>query len=90
VSQFTSPEDVIKDFKSKGFRMGAHKAYLFGRTLMDFNVAVFSDLDPGILNTCHLRATEPASIINEWVSSFEGTPRVAVIPDANTTYFYPI
>ncbi|HSO62857.1 MAG TPA: nickel-dependent lactate racemase [Desulfobacterales bacterium] len=88
VSQFTSPEEVIRDFKSSGFRMGAHKAYLFGRTLVNYNVAVFSDLDPGILRKCHLRAADPASIINEWVASFEGTPRVAVIPNANTTYFY--
>ena len=88
VSQFTSPEEVIRDFKSSGFRMGAHKAYLFGRTLVNYNVAVFSDLDPGILRKCHLRAADPASVIEEWVSSFEGTPRVAVIPNANTTYFY--
>jgi nickel-dependent lactate racemase len=88
VSQFTSPEEVIRDFKSSSFRMGAHKAYLFGRTLVNYNVAVFSDLDPGILRKCHLRAADPASIIDEWVSSFDGTPRVAVIPNANTTYFY--
>jgi nickel-dependent lactate racemase len=88
VSQFTSPEEVIHDFKSSGFRMGAHKAYLFGRTLVNYNVAVFSDLEPGILRKCHLRAADPATIIEEWVSAFEGTPRVAIIPDANTTYFY--
>jgi nickel-dependent lactate racemase len=88
VSQFTSPEEVIRDFKSSGFRMGAHKAYLFGRTLVNYNVAVFSDLDPGILRKCHLRAAEPESVIHEWVADFKGTPRVAVIPNANTTYFY--
>jgi lactate racemase len=88
VSQFTSPEEVMRDFKSSGFRMGAHKAYLFGRTLVNYDVAVFSDLDPGILRKCHLRAAEPESVIREWVADFNGTPRVAVIPNANTTYFY--
>jgi len=88
VSQFTSPEEVMRDFKASGFRMGAHKAYLFGRTLINYNVAVFSDLDPGILSKCHLRAAEPESVIREWVADFNGTPRVAVIPNANTTYFY--
>jgi nickel-dependent lactate racemase len=88
VSQFTSPEEVIRDFKSSGFRMGAHKAYLFGRTLVNYDVAVFSDLDPGVLSKCHLRAANPASIIDEWVSGFAGTPKVAIIPNANTTYFY--
>ncbi|MFO7709555.1 MAG: nickel-dependent lactate racemase [Desulfobacterales bacterium] len=88
VSQFTSPEEVMQDFKASGFRMGAHKAYLFGRTLVNYNVAVFSDLDPGILSKCHLRAAEPEIVVNEWVADFNGTPRVAVIPNANTTYFY--
>lgn len=88
VSQFTSPEEVMRDFKASGFRMGAHKAYLFGRTLLHYNVAVFSDLDPGILSKCHLRAAEPEIVVNEWVADFKGTPRVAVIPNANTTYFY--
>jgi nickel-dependent lactate racemase len=88
VSQFISPEEVIRDFKLSGFRMGAHKAYLFGRSLVNFDVAVFSDLDPGILRKCHLRAADPATIIGEWVSAFQGTPRIAIIPNANTTYFY--
>jgi len=88
VSQFTSPEEVIQDFKSSGFRMGAHKAYLFGRTLVNFDVAVFSNMDPGILRKCHLRAADPTTVIDEWVATFEGTPELAIIPNANTTYFY--
>lgn len=88
VSQFTSPEEVIRDFKASGFRMGAHKAYLFGRTLVNYDVAVLSDLDPGILSKCHLRAADPMTILEDWVAEFQGTPRLAVIPNANTTYFY--
>jgi nickel-dependent lactate racemase len=88
VSLFASPEEVIQDFKSTGFRMGAHKAYLFGQTLVNYDVAVFSDLEPEVLRACHLRAADPATILEEWVSGFHGTPRVAVVPNANTTYFY--
>ena len=88
VSQFTSPGEVLKDFKSQGFRMGAHKAYLFGRTLSRFDVAVFSELDPGVLQKCHLRAADPSEIISEWVENFDGRPRIGIIPNANTTYFY--
>jgi nickel-dependent lactate racemase len=90
VSQFTTPEEVLSDFKETGFRMGAHKAYLFGRTLADFDVAISSDLDPGILRKCHLRAADPTVIIGEWVTAFNGHPRIAVVPNANTTYFYSI
>lgn len=88
VSQFTSPEEVLTDFKKQGFRMGAHKAYLFGRTLSEFDVVVSSELDAGVLNTCHLRAADPSKVVGEWVENFDGTPRVGVIPNANTTYFY--
>jgi hypothetical protein len=55
---------------------------------VDYDVAVFSDLESGVLSKCHLRAAEPAAVIEEWVSSFDDTPRLAVIPTANTTYFY--
>jgi nickel-dependent lactate racemase len=34
VSRFSSPEAVITDFKNTNFRMGAHKAFLFSRTLL--------------------------------------------------------
>lgn len=88
VSQFSSPEEVLKDFKKQGFRMGAHKAYLFGRTLGQYDVAICSELDPGVLQKCHLRAADPSEIINEWVENFDGRPRIGIIPNANTTYFY--
>ena len=90
VSQFMTPEEVLSDFKETGFRMGAHKAYLFGRTLADFDVAISSDIDPGILRKCHLRAADPTVIVSEWVAAFNGHPRIAVVPNANTTYFYSI
>ena len=88
VSQFTSPEEVLADFRKQGFRMGAHKAYLFGRTLSRFDMAIFSKLDPGVLRKCHLRAADPSEIIDEWVGNFDGKPRIGIIPNANTTYFY--
>ncbi len=88
VSQFTSPDEVLADFKEQGFRMGAHKAYLFGRTLNQFDVAVSSELEPGVLQKCHLRSADPSRVIGEWVNNFEVPPRIGVIPNANTTYFY--
>ena len=88
VSQFTNPEEVRAEFLKQGFRMGPHKAYLFGRTLSRSEVAVFSDFGPGILRKCHLRAADPSEIINEWVAHFDGKPRIGIVPNANTTYFY--
>jgi lactate racemase len=88
VCQFATPQELLEDFRRIGFRMGAHKAYLFGLTLSNFDVAVASELDPGTLKTCHLQAADPDAIVKDWVGSFQGHPRVAVIPNANTTYFY--
>ncbi len=59
----------MKDFKSLGFKMGAHKAFLFGRTLSEFDVVVHSELDQGILRKCHLRAANPSRVIAEWLDN---------------------
>ncbi len=88
VSQFTTPEEVLADFRKQEFRMGAHKAFLFGRTLSEFDVAICSELDKGILQKCHLRAADPSKVIAEWLESTSGNQKIGVITNANTTYFY--
>jgi nickel-dependent lactate racemase len=88
VSRFRTPEEALADFKEMGFKMGAHKAFLFGRTLTAFDVAIASAMDPELLKKCHLRACDPQQTVERWVEDFPGTPTLAVIPSANTTYFY--
>jgi nickel-dependent lactate racemase len=88
VSRFSSPEAVLEDFKRLGFKIGAHKAFLFSRTLTAFEVAIGSEIQPGILSQCHLTACNPQETIEKWVRSFPGRPTVAVVPNGNTTYFY--
>lgn len=88
VSRFPSPEAVLDDFKRVGFKIGAHKAFLFSRTLTAFDVEIASDIHPEILSKCHLKACDPQETIEKWVESFPGRPTVAVIPNGNTTYFY--
>ena len=87
VSRFQTSQEVLEDFRRLGFKMGAHKAFLFARTLDSFDVALASDLDAETLGKCHLRAVEPSAVVREWVDAFEGRPRVAVVPNANTTFF---
>jgi len=88
VSRFTTPEAVIQDFKHTGFKMGAHKGFLFSRTLVAFEVVIAADIQPKILSKCHLKACDPQETITKWVEGFPGNPTVAVIPNANTSYFY--
>ena len=52
-----------------------------------FDVALASDLDAETLGKCHLRAVEPSAVVRDWVDAFEGRPHVAVVPNANTTFF---
>jgi nickel-dependent lactate racemase len=87
VGRFRTPQEVLEDFRRLGFKMGAHKAYLFGRTLDSFDVAIASELADEILNRCLLRSAEPQAQVQQWIEEFEGRPRVAVVPNANTTYF---
>lgn len=87
VSQFSTPQEVLTDFKRLGFKMGAHKAYLFGSTLGCFEVAIASELQAEILRKCQLQAVSPSQTIHDWVNNFRGRPRVAIVPDANTTFF---
>ena len=87
VSRFQTTQEVLDDFRRLGFKMGAHKAFLFARTLDSFDVALASDLDAETLGKCHLRAVEPSAVVRDWVDAFEGRPRVAVVPNANTTFF---
>jgi nickel-dependent lactate racemase len=87
VGRFRTPQEVLEDFRRLGFKMGAHKAYLFGRTLDSFDVAIASELEKEILDQCLLRSAEPQEQVRQWIDDFEGTPRVAVIPNANTTFF---
>ena len=89
VSRFPTPQAALHDFKRLGFKMGAHKAFLFARTFVAFEVAIASELPPHILSRCHLQACDPQKTLDRWVEGFHGTPTVAVIPNANTTYFTP-
>ena len=88
VKQFETAGEVLDHFKKQPFRMGPHKAYLFSRTLTRFSVVVASDLDAETLRTCHLRKGDAQATIDGWMGEMIGRPRVAVVPSANTTFFY--
>lgn len=88
VCRFDTPAAVFDDFKEHGFRMGAHKAFLFSRTLDAFEVAVSSEMDPSVLSRCMLeKAGDPQEHLNKWLNSLQGRVRVGVVPNANATYF---
>ena len=90
VRQFPTPEEQMREFAELGFRMGAHKAFLFSRTLTRFTVVVDSDMDESILAECHLCKGAAQTTLDSWLAenASDRPPRIAVVPNANTTYFY--
>lgn len=88
VQCFATPEEQLEEFVAQGFRMGAHKAFLFSRTLVDHEVVVVSELDAATLARCHLTKGQLQPTLDRWLASLPAGGRVAVVPSANTTYFY--
>jgi lactate racemase len=88
VRQFSTPHAQLRDFEEQGFRMGAHKAFLFSRTLTHFEVVVVSELDAATLAGCHMTKGPLQQTVDRWLAVMPGKPRIAVVPNANTTYFY--
>ena len=89
VRKFSCPREQMHDFVEHGFRMGAHKAFLFSRTLTRFSVVVDSELDTETLAGCHLKKGDAQQTLDGWLRELQGQPlRIAVVPNANTTYFY--
>ena len=90
VRQFSGPAEQMLEFEERGFRMGAHKAFLFSRTLMRFTVVVDSEMDVGDLAECHLTKGDAQQTLDRWIGELApgAKPRIAVVPNANTTYFY--
>ncbi len=87
VKQFPCAHAQMKEFEEKGFRMGAHKAFLFSRTILNFDVAVQSELTKEALAECHLTKADAQETLNTWLAE-NPNARIAVIPNANTMYFY--
>ena len=86
VTKFKNAEEAMKDFTTNKFRMGAHKSFLFSRTLTNFEVVLTSDYSSEILNKCHIPVGDAQGTINQWCET-DRKLRVAIIPNANTTYF---
>jgi nickel-dependent lactate racemase len=88
VRRFSSPQAQLRDFEEGGFRMGAHKAFLFSRTVTRFEVVVVSELDAATLAGCHLTKGPLQATLDRWLAALPASARIAVVPHANTTYFY--
>lgn len=88
VRRFSSPGEQLEEFRENGFRIGAHKSFLFSRNLTHHDVVIQSELDTPTLALCHLAKGALQETLDRWIAAAGGKARIAVVPSANTTYFY--
>ena len=88
VRRFSSPKAQLEEFEAQGFRMGAHKAFLFSRTVTRYDVTVVSELDEATLASCHLVKGSLQDTLDRWLAELPAHARIGVVPSANTTFFY--
>ena len=69
--------------------MGAHKGYLFARATTQFEVVVHSDLPPETLRECLLTPGRLQPTVDNWLRQCPA-PRVAVVKNANSSFFYKV
>lgn len=82
-----TPQDVVTRFEREGFRMGAHKAFLFARSLLKAQTyLVSSGIPPPQARKLHL---VPAPTIEDALATaltdHSGPPRVGIMPRASST-----
>lgn len=82
-----SPQDVVTRFEREGFRMGAHKAFLFARSLLKAQTYLVSGgVAPDQARKLHL---VPAPTIEDALAAplqaTDNPPRVGIMPRASST-----
>ena len=82
-----APQDVVTRFEREGFRMGAHKAFLFARSLLKARTyLVASGIAPEQALKLHL--TPAPTIANALAAALRetnGVPRIGIMPRASST-----
>lgn len=82
-----TPRDVVTRFEREGFRMGAHKAFLFARSLLRARTYLVSrGIPPAQARKLHL---VPAPTIEDALATalteHSGLPRIGIMPRASST-----
>ncbi len=82
-----SPQEVITRFEREGFRMGAHKAFLFARSLLKARTYLIScGITPEQAQELHLiPATTVEDALAAALQETVGTPRIGIMPRASST-----
>lgn len=87
MKKYSDPQEVVEGFPKEKFRMGAHKAFLWARSLAKAKVFMVSDIEPELGQDLMVH---PMKNVGEALQKIQGKysrpPRIAVFPKANSTY----
>jgi lactate racemase len=87
MKRFSSPREIVEEFPKEPFKMGAHKAFLWARSLAKAEVHLCSAMEE---NMSRRFMVNPARDLQETFFRLErkypSPPKIAVIPKANSTY----
>ena len=87
MEQAKTPEEVISLFRSTGFRMGLHKAFLLCRSLVEHRAYFYSGLSPDEARKFFFT---PVPSLQEGIleafSDLPPNPAVAIMPKASSTF----
>jgi lactate racemase len=87
MQQYRNPRELIQGFLARPFRMGAHKAYLWARSLDKAEVYMVSAMAAAMRREF---MTLPAESIEQVLEGlrprYPRPPKIAVMPKANSTY----
>jgi nickel-dependent lactate racemase len=86
ITGHTTPKEVIKDFESKDFEIGPHKAYQLAKQVMDHEIYLISSLNLKDVESLKLNhRANIQSTLDEVLNGLQKDTKIAVLPYATHT-----
>lgn len=87
MKRFSSPAEIVEKFPKEPFKMGAHKAFLWARSLIKAEVHLGSVMEEDLSRLFMVTpARTPEEIFARLQGKYPAPPTIAVMPKANSTY----
>jgi len=89
MSTYDDPKEIMEHMKNEGFKMGAHKAFLFARSMVNVDLIIVSDIRDKILEEMHLKAAKNLSEALELAYNRVGARgKVTILPHASSNIIF--
>jgi nickel-dependent lactate racemase len=87
MQRFSTPAEIVEKFPKEPFKMGAHKAFLWARSLAKAEVHLVSAMEEGLSRKFMVSpAKDLAEVFAKLKGKYPDPPRLAAMPKANSTY----